>query len=545
MSSIRQPRLGPIVGHTTSNTCRLWIKAGDPGDNGGALAEDRRSIGVITVLKSNGEADPNDPKRTNYFRLHREYDRTGTFTLGEEKGLNSKGQPFVLTPNTTYRVRMGTLALDDVLDNDDILEDGELANRLPDPGVWVEELMNLPEEKSEAVFKTFPKSTTNTLSFILGSCRYPGFFWKKKKSDRIFKSILEHIMDNPYKKEPKFLLMMGDQIYADTLHRIVPLGLADTYEEFQNRYLDAFGSKNMRKVLRSVPNYMILDDHEIEDNWTQDRINKDKKRELFHLAIGAYMSYQWSHGPKDYEGRLFYKFECGGYPFFVLDERTQRFKFDDEDSDKNYEEKLLNNHLLGRPSFIPEKEPSQLDHLCNWLSLQQKNNKDRPKFIVSPTVFAPNPVDTIESSKQKNKSDSWSAFPITRKRLLGHIVDNKIQNVVFLSGDVHCSNVAKMTFSGSEEAEKLKAYSITSSAFYWPFWFADGEPSSFVHDSKKQNDTFEIDDEGKIRMDYTASNFTQKDNFCQVDVDWPRKKLEVRAIDKEGSQIVKTILKLA
>ena len=539
MSSIRAPRLGPIVGHTTFNTCRLWIKAEDSGDDGRTLTENRRTIGVITVLKGKGKVDSKDPGRTNYFRLHREYDRTGTFNLGVDKGLNGSGKIFALAPNTSYRVRMGTLALDDVLADDDIISDDDIASRLPDPGVWVEELMKLPEESSEAEFKTFGDTAADTLSFILGSCRYPGLLWKKKKSDRIFQPILEHMKNNPFNKDPRFMLMMGDQIYADTLHRTIPIGLADTYKEFQDRYLGAFGSKNMRKLLRSVPNYMILDDHEIEDNWQQDRINTAKKRELFHLAIGAYMSYQWSHGPQDFDGRLFYRFECDGFPFFVLDERTQRFKDDDEGLDDN--------HLLGRPSIVPDEEPTQLDHLCNWLSLQQKENNDRPKFIVSPTVFVPNPVVTTKNDKQKEKSDSWSAFPETRKRLLSHIIDNKVQNVIFLSGDVHCSNVAKITFSGSEEAEKLKAYSITSSAFYWPFWFADGEPSNFVHNSKRkeQKDTFKIDKAGKIKMDYTAWNFTQKDNFCQVDVDRTNKEVIVRSIDQHGKPIVTSTLALA
>ena len=51
---------------------------------------------------------------------------------------------------------------------------------------------------------------------------------------------------------------------------------------------------------------------------------------LFNIAIGAYMSYQWSHGPRTWDEMLYYQFECGGYPFFVLDTRTQRFK-DDQD----------------------------------------------------------------------------------------------------------------------------------------------------------------------------------------------------------------------
>ena len=98
--------------------------------------------------------------------------------------------------------------------------------------------------------------------------------------------------------------MVGDQIYADMLTRSIPIGLADTFEEFQERYEQAFGSQKIRRLLRQLPTYMMLDDHEIEDNWTQDRIQDRKKRVLFQLAIGAYMSYQWVHSPRNFGNKL-------------------------------------------------------------------------------------------------------------------------------------------------------------------------------------------------------------------------------------------------
>ena len=49
MSGIRKPSLGPIVGHTTSISCRLWIRGVDPGDVDSTLSTDRRTLGVITV----------------------------------------------------------------------------------------------------------------------------------------------------------------------------------------------------------------------------------------------------------------------------------------------------------------------------------------------------------------------------------------------------------------------------------------------------------------------------------------------------------------
>ena len=56
--------------------------------------------------------------------------------------------------------------------------------------------------------------------------------------------------------------------------------------------------------------------------------------------------------------------------------------------------------------------------------------------------------------------------------------------MVFLSGDIHCSNVAELSFARKGKDLGIKAFSITSSAFYWPFFFADGEPSSFVHSGR-------------------------------------------------------------
>jgi alkaline phosphatase D len=513
---------------------------------GVTLHSNRRTIGVIAVIKENDQEIPRARRRVYYFRLHREYDRTGTFNLGVDSSLGTSNPSHALLPDTDYVARVGTLTIDDPFPDDESVPDELLARRLPRPedADWFDDLLELEAEHSEARFRTFPEKT-DALTFILGSCRYPGILWKVKDADQIFGPLWQEaqgkgppLPNEAARRRPaKFVLMVGDQIYADMLNRHVPLARADTFAEFQERYLTAFGSLNMRALLRQIPHYMILDDHEIEDNWTQDRISRAAEREVFNLAISAYLSYQWCHGPRTYGLRLFYQFECGGFPFFVLDTRTQRFMDDVSGA-------LEDNHLLGRPSLDP-LELSQLDLLVAWLQNCQKEKGNIPKFIVSASVFVPNPMSAREGRvgrpeqvvKWKEDSDSWPAFPTTRKAILKCIVDNQIQNVVFLSGDIHCSNVAQMSFSGTPEAETLKALSITSSAFYWPFPFADGEPSSYVHDSTKpeQKDTFVIDD--IVKMDYTAWNFTQEDNYCRLDVDRANHTLTVYAFNKWGELI--------
>ena len=288
---------------------------------------------------------------------------------------------------------------------------------------------------------------------------------------------------------------------------------------------------------------MILDDHEIEDNWKQDRIRDSASLRLFNLAIDAYRSYQWCHSPRDYDRHLYYSFMYGDVPFFVLDTRTQRYLDDIPDS-------LDDNHMLGRPALHVDDEPGQIERLLIWLKDNQARSGNIPKFIVSSSVFVPNPMDAREGSstskgasiKKKEDSDSWPGFPQTRRAILQTIVDHGVQNVVFLSGDIHCANVAEMSFSGPANIAALKAFSVTSSAFYWPFPFADGAPSDYVHDSRAmgQEDSFVIDAARNITMDYRAWNFTQDDNFCRIDVSLSPagdRQMVVRFFDNKGNQI--------
>ena len=564
MSSLRKPIVGPIVGHTTPDSCRLWMAAGDPVIDE-KQSEHRRTIGVIGIYNSEKQAVL--PENVYYFRLRREYDRTGTFNLGKDVSFweheGAKDKPFKLKPDTSYTVRMSSLTLDDSIDNDLEVTSEYLAKRLPVPGVWASALTAKPELYSEANFKTAKDAKLSDklpVSFFLGSCRYPGMMWKRKEADRIF-APMAAMNDNV-----DFALMVGDQIYADLYNRFVPVGLADSYKEFQERYRTAFSSPNMSNLLSRVPTYMTLDDHEIEDNWTQDRIKKSEKRTLFNLAISFYMSYQWSHGPrfsdsyihdKDLDGndvhlkrettpKLYYNFKRNGYPFFVLDSRTQRYKNEDTDSlsanlRENVKEwftkkdRLDDNHMLGQPS-LHHAEPNQLDFLCAWLRHMQEDYGNVPKFIVTSSVFAPNGIGSTKGDNEKAASDSWDAFPNTRRAILKTMIENKIQNVIFLSGDVHCANLAELEFSG--EGEELKSYCVTSSAFYWPFSFADGEPSSYVHDSKDQRtpDSFVISDEHGS-MDYKSWGFTQADNFAQVTVLPDSHELQIQLYGSKGQQL--------
>ena len=166
MSALRPPRCGPIIGHTTEKSCRLWIQAGDPEDSGTALSSNRRTVGIIGLFAPPKPDGTSALLKAYYFRLMREFDRTGTFVLGADVALGrhetdgippaERDTPYVLQPDTRYRVRLGTLSLDDPLADDEVLSDVELAKRLPPVDNMAPLLLDLPDETCEAVFRTFP-----------------------------------------------------------------------------------------------------------------------------------------------------------------------------------------------------------------------------------------------------------------------------------------------------------------------------------------------------------------------------------------------------
>lgn len=511
-SLLRSPRLGPLVGHTTASTSRLWIR--------GCESSDSRTIGIGALYEKDSYVEGS----ARYFRLKREYDRTGVVDFDK------------LKPDCDYVARLCSLSLE-TPDPFEENSDEEVFDTLPPPESWIKQLEKMPDDEIVARFTTFPAAQEDSLSFVFGSCRYPGLLWGKKRADSIFKGVMNRFAANDPTARPRFFMMVGDQIYADTLPKDVGIAVADTESEFRERYISAFGANYTRELLRSVPTYMILDDHEIEDNWVQGRMRNAAKRHLFNIAIQAYMSYQWYHSPRNYGRYLFYSFAVAGFPFFVVDGRTQRVR-DDEDYD------LSDNHLLGRPGKGTGYK-GQIDILSDWLVEQQKTLGDRPKFIVTASVFAPNSVATTRSDKEKAQDDAWAAFPVTRAHLLKTITENNVQNVVFLSGDIHCSNVATLQFNDKNTgvASPLRAYSVTSSAFYWPYPFADGNPLDFVHDSAQENDGFDIGN-GWV-MNYQVWNFEQNDNFTQVDVDLVGKAIIVRTFDRYGDNLTHATLNLA
>ena len=391
MPELKNVNVGPIVGATTGNSVRLWGRGKSPGENG------LKVHGVARV-----HVGPNDT-RTQFFKMMKTWDYSGVAILS---GLTSK---------SSYQYQVAWFL--DAMDTEEIIE-------------------NPPALDWDAIdihtFKTGSDDDDDARSYFVGSCRY-NLPWAKDdkdhtdtRGDKTFRAMVAQLDAT----ETSGLIMLGDQIYAD----ILGIG-AKSPKQFFRLYRGAFRQESLRALMSSVPTYMTLDDHEIEDNWPAKKGRGDVDKEV--AAKYAYQAYQVSHSPllgiangqlDELPSKFYYEFHDGCCDFFIIDSRTERD--------------------LVEKTMISEK---QLRALLAFLS----RNTGRVKMVCTGVPFFPD-----------GGKDKWSGFSDQRGKILNFIRKHKIEKVVFLSGDVHFSAAYELKCN---EQKDFRVYSLVCSPFFWPF----------------------------------------------------------------------------
>lgn len=434
--------VGPILGETTPSRARIWGR----GEVQLLDGLPRRCFGALRYRE---DAEGTEWSQAQIFKMNPNFDMTG---IGILSGL---------TQSTRYRYQIGYFFSDDEL-TDVRLESPE----------W--------DAACEGHFRTASDDPDQPRILVLGSCRYLlktflGDFFDDR-GDKTFRSVLRRIEDGDRIDQ---LIMMGDQVYADDLG---PFNPDKTVDQFFRRYRAAFGQPHLRALMGQVPTYMILDDHEIENDWPANASDKDW-RTLFPVAMHAYQSYQLAHGPSirivggrlvGTPDKLWYSYSDGCCDFFVMDCRTERIRLPDGTAE-----------MVGQV---------QMRALKRWL----RRATNRVKLIVTSVPFFPD-------STRSGRSDKWSGFPDQRKQLLEFIDRHQIHRVVFCSGDIHAAvSVELRSTSG------LIINSVVSSAFFWPY----------PHAGRHQYDLDGVIDggaAGKFTLQ-NASNVVVDNNFTRLNV---------------------------
>ena len=406
--------VGPIVGYTTPTQSRIFLR-GDAQFVDEALP---RCFAAVRLKPTTG-TDWQAP-RINKLAPH--FDVTAVVVVDG------------LAPDTQYDYQAGWFTLDAELE--------QVQAMPPESFEWDDRIY---------CFRTGPADGLASRSYVVGSCRYLlklfGGLVFDERGDKAFRSMLDQIYRDG--RPIDALVMIGDQIYADDLGALAPDACIDA---FLVRYREVFSQPFIRELMSQVPTYMILDDHEIEDNWPAKATPQDRRTLLPH-ALHAYQIYQCSHGPvfPVVDGRIdgmpahfWYTFEDGCAQWFVMDARTERRIAPEV------------------PRMIGD---AQMDALLEWLA----DGSGKVKLVVSSVPVFPD--------MNFEADDKWCGFPAQRTQILEHVFSRRIAKVVFVSGDVHCSFVARLEDPADPT---FSVHEIVSSSIFWPY-FHTGE-TSFLFD---------------------------------------------------------------
>ncbi|APV39447.1 phosphodiesterase [Pseudomonas frederiksbergensis] len=454
-----KPTVGPIIGHTTTNHARIFLRG-----------ELQNTAPVFAGIR---------------------YRRAG-----EERW--SQG---VFAKLTILRDMSDVIALNDLATDTEYEYQAGWFSPMS-PVHTVETVQELPLQWPRDIYRFRTQSSKVTIprAYIVGSCRYlrmtAGIPSAPYLGDRIFASITNLAQQ----AEPPIsaMLMTGDQIYVDDLNVIAP---DREYKAILSKYRAAFSQPNIAKLMSGVPTYMILDDHEIEDNWPANESKADAY--LYKNAIAAYELYQASHSPTHEllaNGQVnrqlqhyWYQFAEGDIEWFVTDSRTRR-------------------NLSANDRRILDDEQELA--LCKWLI----HSPARVKFVVTSVMFYPD--------RKLHGDDAWKAFPEQRLRLLETIRTHRIKNVFFVSGDVHGSLTSRLTHS---EDPDFAVHTIVSSPLCNSKLLPYAKASTFILGQPLARTAA-----GDYQHELTSQVVSQ-DNFAHLVVD--QEKVQVNYHDRDGQRL--------
>ncbi len=467
-----------------------------------------------TPTAKSGMAQPGPPQARSETDLPRVRSADQSAPTAPQPGAPPRAALPVILPGhqfeLSHHVRLNRLSIDPRLGESFAASPGQAdppppADVLQAVQAWLHEqdaaacarcFISLPAAQQAACLHTHLQPESG-FRFSVASCQYPhGLFDRLPAAASLLAMAQENV---------QMALLVGDQIYADASAGLVdPTRSDELYEMPHERALRQSG---MRAVMRGMPVFMLLDDHELFDNWQPlppqlphraRRVRRARERiaNARRLGVQAYMRYQRMAAPPKTGTRprqtpaddIDLQFSAGGHPFYLLDTRSGRSR--------------------GAPSagdaggLIVSRE--RLDRLKRWLS----SHAQLVKFIVTPSMLLPRLAEVVGRPGNACRADAWDGFPDSLGEVLRHIgdPDAPIRNTVFLSGDAHHSLVTEAWLGDAQ----VKLVSVHSSALYAPYPFANGRPSDLAGVDLGQGLA--------TRLRTTVQNAAQGDGYAVLEV---------------------------
>lgn len=383
-----------------------------------------------------------------------------------------------------------------------------------------------------STIRTFRTDETFRLAF--GSCRRVAPFdrrgLRRYGADALV-ALARRMRDLPYEQWPDALFLAGDQVYADMpsaklhrrlkrLHKGIDDGLGTEirdFEEYTWLYHESWNTPAVRWLLSTVPSCMLLDDHDLRDDWNtsaawrryvtaqpwwRDRVvggfasywvyqhlgNLSPEQladdETYRMVrtvtddderTGLLDDFAWRADAEPDSTRWSFYRDFGngrlGIRMVAIDCRCSR-RFDDHrvmvDDD---EWKWVTEHAL-----VP-REGERIDHLLIGSTLPYLlppgiHHVESWNEAVAEGAWGTRIGHVAERVRQKVDLEHWAAFRQSFDQMADLLVrvaavPDPPASALLLSGDVHCSYTAEARVPGIDP-ERTTVHQLTMSPFRNP-----------------------------------------------------------------------------
>jgi alkaline phosphatase D len=278
------------------------------------------------------------------------------------------------------------------------------------------------------------------------------------------------------REDVDFVVCLGDYIYGEAYHSVAGgTGVRDdtigqpnpqhtnyvrealTLADYRAKYALYRSDKTLRSLHSRFPMITIWDDHEVQDNYAgrpKDGGLDPSLRYSWQRKDAAYKAFFESMpfygGPTK---QVYRHLRHGRHVDLILLDQRQ-YRADQPCGDAvsppcaDYDQPRA---FLGRKQM-------------NWAKKRLSASKATWKVVGSETMMMPAQV----TAGSYYGFDSWQGYPQEREELLAHIKDRKIDDVVFITGDIHlflAGDVRTNLGRGESVAVEFVGGSITSQNF--------------------------------------------------------------------------------
>ncbi len=270
--------------------------------------------------------------------------------------------------------------------------------------------------------KTLPAGQNGRIRLAVASCgRYGGGDYYNSYSDIARRNDIQGVV------------FLGDYIYEGSGSvsgrgiQVLPTHEIITLEDYRQRYFTYRLDPDLMRVHQQYPFFNVWDDHETaNDSWQggAEEHNDTTEGDWFvRKANGQQAFFEWLPiRPKAQGSYSIYRtFQIGDLAdLIMIDSRL-------EGRDKQAA-------ALDQTAYTDTNRTILGNAQMHWLKTELNNTQARWHIIGNQVMFAPLRLGSVYFSY-----DQWDGYQADRNRIITHVMNNNINNVVALTGDIHTS----------------------------------------------------------------------------------------------------------